>query len=108
MRSRSSGRRGRATPLYNVVGQIGASGGVAFLTTVLASRMAAHHALPGNPLTAAGAWAAFHETFAAAILAAILGMGAAFLVSDRLASASIKRPGAAAAIAPRKEAGTPA
>ena len=88
---------GRATPLFNVVGQIGASGGVAFLATVLAARMAAHHATPGNPLTAAGAWAAFRETFTAWAVVALLGIGAALLVSDRLAAASMGRGAGSAA-----------
>jgi len=82
---------GRATPVFTVVGQIGASDGVAFLATVLASRMGAHHAMPGSPLTAVGAWAAFHDTFAASAAVALLGMGAALLVSDRLAAGSMRR-----------------
>lgn len=55
---------------------------------VLAARMAAHNSAPGNPATAPGAWAAFHETFGATVLLAIVGMGAALLVSDRLAQVS--------------------
>ena len=84
---------GRATALYTVVGQVGASLGVAFLASVLAARMAVHHALPGNPQTSAGAWVAFHETFAAAVFLAALGMAAAFLVSDKLAAASLQQDG---------------
>ncbi len=82
---------GRATSLFGTVGQLGAGAGVAFLATALASRMAAHHAAAGNPQTVAGAWEAFHETFAVSALLALLGMGAALLVSDRLAAASMRQ-----------------
>jgi EmrB/QacA subfamily drug resistance transporter len=79
---------GRATSLYAVGSQLGSSAGVAFIAAVLAARMAAHNSAPGNPATAPGAWAAFHETFGATVLLAIVGMGVALLVSDRLAEVS--------------------
>ena len=82
---------GSATSLYTVSSQMGASAGVALLATILAARMAAHHARPRNPTTAVGAWAAFHETFAVTVLIAVAGMGVALLVSDRLAEASMRR-----------------
>lgn len=87
---------GRATSLYTVGSQLGSSAGVAVIASTLAARMAVHRAQPGSPLTAAGAWAAFHETFAVTVLIAVVGMGAALLVSDRLAAPGIRRREASA------------
>jgi MFS family permease len=92
---------GRATAAYTAVRQVATSFGVALLATVLTSRFAHYGATLGDPRTRPGALAAFHDSFLAAALLALLGLGAALLISDRLAARTRQpAPTAAPAAAP--------
>lgn len=81
---------GRASAVFNVGRQVGASLGVALLATALTTRLADRGARLGDPLTRDGAILAFHDAF---IVAAALAMAAALvslLISDRDAAPSMQ------------------
>ncbi len=82
---------GRASAISNAGRQVGASLGVALLATVLTSRLSANGSslLPGA--NAQAALDAFHEAFIVAAVLALVGMGAALLVSDKDAAVSMRR-----------------
>jgi hypothetical protein len=62
---------------------------VALVATVLTARLAFHDALMGSPATRSGAFLAFHDTFIVATLVSVIAIGAAFMVSDKLAAATM-------------------
>jgi EmrB/QacA subfamily drug resistance transporter len=77
---------GRASAIFNSGRQIAASLGVALLGTALTTRMTAHHAEMGNPLTAAAAASAFQEAFLVAAALAAIGIFASLLIDDKAAA----------------------
>ncbi len=81
---------GRASAISNAGRQVGASLGVALLATVLTSRLSANGSslLPGA--NAQAALDSFHEAFIVAAVLALVGMGAALLVSDKDAAVSMR------------------
>jgi len=91
---------GRASAAYAAVRQAATSVGVALLATVLSNRLAAYGATLGAPGTRAAALVAFHDAFAVAALLALLGLAAAFLISDRLAAGTMTRQSADAPTIP--------
>ncbi|MDE3097039.1 MAG: DHA2 family efflux MFS transporter permease subunit [Chloroflexota bacterium] len=80
---------GRASAIFNSGRQVAASFGVALLGTVLTNRLTAHGAQLGNPLTAAGATAAFQEAFLAASALAAVGIVASLLIDDKAAAGTM-------------------
>lgn len=82
---------GRATAAYNAVRQVATSCGFAVLGTILAARLTTHGGAIGDPARRDGAVAAFHDAFLAAALFNLLALGAALLISDRLAAATMRR-----------------
>ncbi len=83
---------GRASAISSAGRQVGASFGVALLATVLTSRLAAHDTALGGPAAnASGTFAAFDEAFLAACAITLLGVVAAFFVSDKEAAPSMVR-----------------
>src|SRR6185295_494092 len=97
---------GRASSLFNTNRQVASAVGVAILATVLIQRMHAHvasamadlarlgpaAAAPGVRQAAQGhaALLAFHDAFVAAIVVALIGFLAAFLIRDEDAEASMR------------------
>jgi EmrB/QacA subfamily drug resistance transporter len=81
---------GRATAAYNAVRQVATSCGFAVLATVLAARLTTHGGALGDPARRDGATAAFHDAFLAAALLDVLAFGAAVLISDHLAAATMR------------------
>jgi MFS family permease len=81
---------GRATAAYNAVRQVATSCGFAVLATVLAARLTTYGGALGDPTRRDGAVAAFHDAFLAAALLDVLALGAATLLSDRLAAATMR------------------
>ena len=82
---------GRASAIFNANRQVAASFGVALLATVLSNRLSAHGGILGNPATRDAALTSFHEAFIVAAVLAILGMAAAAFISDREATAMMRR-----------------
>jgi hypothetical protein len=73
---------------------------------VLAARLTTYGGALGDPTRRDGAVAAFHDTFLAAALLDLLALGAATLLSDRLAAATM-RGGAASATKEEMVGGVP-
>jgi EmrB/QacA subfamily drug resistance transporter len=87
----SLAQTGRATAAYNAVRQVATSFGFALLATVLASRLAVHSAVLGNPTTRDGAVAAFHDTLLVPVLLSALGcVAATLLIRDQLAAETMR------------------
>ena len=80
---------GRASAIFNANRQVAASFGVALLATVLTTRLSAHNSLLGDQST--NALSAFHEAFVVAAVLSLLGMVAAAFISDREATAMMRR-----------------
>jgi EmrB/QacA subfamily drug resistance transporter len=80
---------GQASAAFSVIRQVSSSVGVALVATVLTARLSAHDAVMGNPGTVSGAFVAFHDTFIVATIVTALAIGAAFLVSDKLAASTM-------------------
>lgn len=76
---------GRATAIGSAIPQAAASFGVAVMATALTSRLIAHNAVLGSPVTRDGALLAFHDAFFVASLFPVLAFFAAFLINDRVA-----------------------
>ena len=84
---------GRASAIFNANRQVAASFGVALLATSLSNRLSAHGTTLGpppigNPVLALDA---FHEAFIVAAVLALLGLLAAAMISDREATAMMRR-----------------
>src|SRR2546425_4160305 len=96
---------GRASAIFNANRQVAASFGVALLATALSNRLSAQGTALGpppfgNPNLALDA---FHEAFIVAAVLAVLGMVAAAFISDREATAMMRRaqaPGTEEEVAP--------
>jgi EmrB/QacA subfamily drug resistance transporter len=99
----SAERMGQASAAYNAIRQVATSFGVALLATILSNRLAAHGAILGYHTTDAGALAAFGDAFLAGSVLALLGAGAALLLKDRLAAATMRPAGATSADIPTAE-----
>ncbi len=84
---------GRASAIFNANRQVAASFGVALLATALSNRLSAHGTALGPPPFGNPALAldAFHEAFIVAAVLAVLGMAAAAFISDREATAMMRR-----------------
>jgi EmrB/QacA subfamily drug resistance transporter len=82
---------GQASAAFNVLRQVASSFGVALIATVLTARLGANGAVIGDPTTRGGAIVAFHEAFVAAAAISTLAIGAAFVMSDKLAAGTMKR-----------------
>jgi EmrB/QacA subfamily drug resistance transporter len=82
---------GRASATSNSIRQISASFGVALLGTVLASRLAGHGSVLGDPRTSHGALLAFHDAFFVASILALGGIAATLLIKDKLAVGTMRR-----------------
>jgi EmrB/QacA subfamily drug resistance transporter len=82
---------GRASAIFNANRQVAASFGVALLATALSNRLGAHDAILGNPATRDAALTAFHEAFIVAAVLSLLGLVAAAFISDREATAMMRR-----------------
>ena len=80
---------GRASAIFNANRQVAASFGVALLATALSNRLGAHDALLGDQ--SSSTLAAFHEAFIVAAVLSLLGMVAAAFISDREATAMMRR-----------------
>ncbi|HVB63987.1 MAG TPA: MDR family MFS transporter [Nitrolancea sp.] len=80
---------GQASAAFSVIRQVASSFGVALVATVLTARLAFHDAIMGNPATRSGAFLAFHDTFVVTTLISGVAIGAAFMVSDKLAAATM-------------------
>ena len=80
---------GRASAIFNANRQVAASFGVALLATVLTTRLSAHNSVLGDQST--NALSAFHEAFVVAAVLSLLGMVAAAFISDREATAMMRR-----------------
>ncbi len=80
---------GRASAIFNSGRQVAASFGVALLGTVLTTRLTAHHAQLGSPLSAVGATSAFQEAFLAAAVVAAIGIVASLLIDDKAAAGTM-------------------
>ena len=80
---------GRASAIFNANRQVAASFGVALLATVLTTRLSAHDAVLGDQST--NALSAFHEAFVVAAVLSLLGVLAAAFISDREATAMMRR-----------------
>ncbi|MGA7672554.1 MAG: DHA2 family efflux MFS transporter permease subunit [Nitrolancea sp.] len=85
----TSEETGHASAAFSVIRQVASSFGVAMIATVLTSRLSAHNAIMGDPATSSSAVIAFHEAFAAAAFVSILAIGAAFMMSDKLAAGTM-------------------
>ena len=83
---------GQASSIFNVGRQVAASLGVAILATALTSRLDVHGAALGDAATAAGALAAFQDTFLFATALSLLGVLACFLIDDEKAAAATSVP----------------
>jgi EmrB/QacA subfamily drug resistance transporter len=84
---------GRASAIFNANRQVAASFGVALLATALSNRLSEHGTTlgpppVGNPVLALDA---FHEAFIVAAVLALLGVLAAAMISDREATAMMRR-----------------
>jgi EmrB/QacA subfamily drug resistance transporter len=86
----SAERMGQATAAYNAIRQVATSFGVALLATVLSNQLTAHAAILGRHASDAGALAAFGDAFLVGSVLALLGAGAALLLNDRLAAATMR------------------
>lgn len=86
----SAERMGQATAAYNAIRQVATSFGVALLATILSNQLTAHEAILGRQATDAGVLAAFGAAFLAGSVLALLGAGAALLLNDRLAAATMR------------------
>ena len=86
----SSRDTGEASAMFNVGRQVATSFGVALLATVLTRRLLSHDAQLGNPATQAGAVLAFHDAFLISGLIIVVGLGAALLINDREAAATMQ------------------
>jgi EmrB/QacA subfamily drug resistance transporter len=82
---------GRASAIFNANRQVAASFGVALLATALSNRLGVHDAILGDPATRDAALTAFHEAFIVAAVLSLLGMFAAAFISDREATAMMRR-----------------
>jgi EmrB/QacA subfamily drug resistance transporter len=82
---------GQASAAFSVIRQVSSSVGVALVATVLTARLGVHDAVMGSPATVSGAFQAFHDTFVVATIITGMAIGAAFLVSDKLAAGSMNR-----------------
>lgn len=82
---------GRASAIFNANRQVAASFGVALLATVLSSRLSAHDTILGPLGNPTAALDAFHEAFVVAAGLSLLGMLAAAFISDREATAMMRR-----------------
>ena len=80
---------GRASAVFNANRQVAASFGVALLATALSNRLGAHGAILGDQSIAA--LDAFHEAFIVAGVLSLLGVAAAAFISDREATAMMRR-----------------
>jgi EmrB/QacA subfamily drug resistance transporter len=111
---------GRASALFSTNRQVAASVGVAVMATVLVDRIQSHVTAAVQGVTGQAAIQAatrhaslmgYHDAFLASALVALLGIGAAFLIRDSDAAASMRRvepatAGASAGRAPAREAVT--
>jgi EmrB/QacA subfamily drug resistance transporter len=88
----TSEETGQASAAFNVIRQVASSFGVALIATVLTARLSSHGAIMGDPATQSGAVLAFHDAFIVAVIVSIAAIGAAFLMSDKLAAATMQRP----------------
>ena len=86
---------GQASAAFSVIRQVASSFGVALVATVLTARLASHDAIMGDPTTRSGAFLAFHDTFIVATIVSVVAIGAAFMVSDKLAAGTMNRGEAA-------------
>ena len=86
----SSKETGHASAAFSVIRQVASSFGVALIATVLTARLAAHGAIMGDPGTRDGAIIAFHDAFVAASIMTALAIGAAFMMSDKLAAGTMQ------------------
>jgi MFS family permease len=80
---------GQASAAFSVIRLVSSSVGVALVATVLTARLGVHDAIMGSPATVTGAFSAFHDTFIVATIVTTLAIGAAFLVSDKLAASTM-------------------
>jgi MFS family permease len=85
----SGAETGQASAAFSVIRQVASSFGVALVATVLTSRLAFHDAIMGEPATRAGAFLAFHDTFIVATIVSVVAIGAALMVSDKLAAGTM-------------------
>jgi MFS family permease len=103
---------GRASALFSTNRQVAASVGVAVMATVLVDRVQSHVTAAVQGVTGQAAiqaatqhatLAGYHDAFLASALVALLGIGAAFLIRDSDAAASMRRiePATASASASR-------
>lgn len=82
---------GRGNAIYSVTRQVGVSLAVAAFATVLSSQLHFFSSVLGDPTARGGAVSAFHGAFfAAALVAFVAALGAAF-VDDRLAAGTMRR-----------------
>ncbi len=86
----SSKETGHASAAFSVIRQVASSFGVALIATILTARLTAHGAFMGDPSTRNGAIIAFHDAFVAASIITALAIGAAFLMSDKLAAGTMQ------------------
>jgi predicted MFS family arabinose efflux permease len=91
---------GRASALFSTNRQVAASVGVALMATVLVDRVQSHVTTAVQGVTGQAAIQAatqhatlmgYHDAFLASALVALLGIGAAFLIRDSDAAASMRR-----------------
>ncbi|HEX7103590.1 MAG TPA: MDR family MFS transporter [Nitrolancea sp.] len=91
---------GRASALFSTNRQVAASVGVAVMATVLVDRVQSHITTAVQGVTGQAAIQAatqhatlmgYHDAFLASALVALLGIGAAFLIRDSDAAASMRR-----------------
>jgi EmrB/QacA subfamily drug resistance transporter len=80
---------GQASAAFSVIRQVSSSVGVALVATVLTARLGVHDAIMGSAATVPGAFLAFHDTFIVATIITAVAIGAAFLVSDKLAASTM-------------------
>ncbi len=87
----TSQETGQASAAFSVIRQVASSFGVALIATILTARLATHGAIMGDPSTRTHAVIAFHDAFAAAAIVSMAAIGAAFLMSDKLAASTMQR-----------------
>jgi EmrB/QacA subfamily drug resistance transporter len=86
---------GRASAISSAGRQVGASFGVALLATVLTNRLSHHGSSLAPGADSSAAILAFHEAFLVASALTLVGVAAAWLVSDKEAAVSMQRRPAA-------------
>jgi EmrB/QacA subfamily drug resistance transporter len=89
---------GRATALYNATSQMGSSLGVAVVAAVLTSRLSAHDAVLGSPVTRDASLSAFQDGFLVMAVIAFAASAVALLISDRAAAPTMAPHDVAVAI----------